>query len=111
MCDMCQRTGRPLRGDELLLNPQVTLQEFYKWVIDFVGPLYPLGKNMEARNIITATDYLTRWVEAQPMKDCSITTTAKFILEFIMSRSGCPNILMSDRGSHLLNETIADLTE
>lgn len=110
-CDVCQRTGRPSRRDELPLNPQVTLQVFDQWEIDFVGPTQPPGKKMGARYIITATKYLTRWAEAQPMKDCSADTMVRFIFKFILSRFGCPKILMSEKGSHFLNETIATLTE
>ena len=59
-CNACQRTGKPSRRDELPLNPQVSLQPYEKWVIDFVGP----GKKMGAQYIIIATEYLTRWVDA-----------------------------------------------
>ncbi len=92
------------------LVPQGTLQAFDKWAIDFVGPINPPAKKSGARYIITATDYLTRWDEAQPMKDCSAATTAKFIFEYIFSRFGCPRILMSDQVSHFLNKTIIALT-
>ena len=90
---------------------QVTLQEFDKWAIDFVGPINPPTKKSGARYIITATDYLTRWAEAQPVKNCSAATTAQFIFDHILSRFGCPRVLMSDQGSHFLNKTIAVLTE
>ena len=63
-CDVCQRTGRPSRRDELPLNPQIMLHPFEKWAIDFVGPIQPQGKKTGARYIITVTEYLTRWAEA-----------------------------------------------
>ena len=76
-----------------------------------MGPIQPSGKKTRVRYIITAIEYLTRWTEAQPMKDYNATTAVNFIFEFIMSRFGCLKILMSDKGSHFLNETIALLTK
>jgi hypothetical protein len=43
------------------LAPQLTLQVFDKWAIDFVGPIIPPGRYIGARCIITMTKYLTRW--------------------------------------------------
>lgn len=63
--------------ETMLLQPQMTLQPFDKWAINFVGPFVPRGK-MGMRYINTVTKYLTRWVEAQLVKDCMATTTAKF---------------------------------
>jgi hypothetical protein len=61
--------------DEIPLAPQLTLQSFEKWAIDFVGPIHPLGRCKRDRYIITATEYLTKWAEAREVKDCSATTT------------------------------------
>jgi hypothetical protein len=84
------------------LAPQLALQEFEKWAIDFVGPINPPGKRRRDRYIITATEYLTKWAEARAVKDCSATTTTCFIFDDIITRIGCPKILMSDQGTHLL---------
>ena len=76
-----------------------------------MGPINPLGKRTGARYIITTTDYLTRWAEATLLKDCSATTTTQFIFENILTRFGYQQILMSDQGTHFLNQTIQLLTE
>lgn len=90
---------------------QVTLRAFDKWAIDFVGPINPLGKRTGERYIITTTNYLRRWAEAQLIRDCNVETPVKSIFEYILSRSGCPKICMSDQGSHFLNKTIEALSE
>ena len=66
------------------LNPQMTLQPFEKWAIDYVGLIKPQGK-MGTRYIITATEYLTRWVEAQLVEDCIATMAAKFLFENLLT--------------------------
>ena len=93
------------------LNPQVMLQAFNKWSIDFVGLINPLGKGTGSRYIITTIDYLTRWAKAKPVKECGIASTMQFIFYNILTRFGCPSVLMSDQGTHFLNQTIQALTE
>ena len=89
----------------------MSLQEFDKWAIDFIGPINPPRNKTGARYIITAIDYVTRWAEAQAVKDYIVDTVAHFIFDQIMTRFGCPNILMSDRGTHFVNETMQALME
>jgi transposase InsO family protein len=110
-CDVCQRVGKLSGRDEMPLVPQLTLQAFEKWVIDFMGPINPLGKCTGSRYIIIVTKYLTKWVEEKEFKDCSETTVACFIFDDIITRFGCPKILMSDQGTHFINNTIEALLE
>jgi transposase InsO family protein len=76
-----------------------------------VGPVKPPAKRSGARYIITATYYLTGWVEVTPIKDCSTETTTHFMFEQLINRFGCPRILMSDKGTHFINNTIKAMTE
>ena len=66
--------------------------------MEFVGPINPHGKRIGARYIITTTDYLTRWMEATPVKGCTAATAAIFLFDNIVTWFKCPRILMSDQG-------------
>jgi hypothetical protein len=92
------------------LIQQVTLYVFEKWEIDFVVPINPPVKGSRTRYIITMIEYLTIWEEGAPVKDCSAETVAHFLFEQVITRFGCPTILMSDQGSHFINFTIKSMT-
>jgi hypothetical protein len=58
-----QRVGRPLQRDEIPLNPQVTLQEFDKWIVDFVRLINQPYRRTRSMYIITMTNYMKRCAE------------------------------------------------
>jgi hypothetical protein len=86
------------------------LQEFYKWAIDFVGPINPQARKSRARYIIIATEYLTRWEEVTLVTDCTTENATHFLFENVVTRFGCLRILLSDQGTNFLNQTIVALT-
>ena len=86
------------------------MQPFEKWAIHFVGSIQPPGKKMDAFYIITATKCLTRWAKAHPVKDCIGAIAVKFLFEYVLTKFGYLKVLMSDCGTHFLNETINTLT-
>jgi hypothetical protein len=71
-----------------------------------VVPINPPGKLTGERYIITATQYLTIWVEARAVKVCSATTVFHFIFDDMITRFGFPKILMRDQGTPFINKTI-----
>ncbi|KAG6555647.1 hypothetical protein Mapa_002883 [Marchantia paleacea] len=67
-CDVCQAFAKKSMKTPPLTSVPI-LGPFEKWGIDFVGPLNltPRGNKF----IVVATDYLTKWVEARPLKSTS----------------------------------------
>ena len=89
-------------------NPSLT---FEIWAIDFIGPFPIPAKRSGARYIITAVEYVTKWAEAEPVATCSSEIAVKFIYENIITRFGCPLILITNQGTHFINKTIKTLTD
>ena len=72
------------------------MQQFDKWVVDFMGPINPPSRRTSARYIITATDSLIRSVEATPVRYCTTTAASRFLFDDVVTKFGCPKILASD---------------
>src|SRR4051812_42759189 len=106
-CDACQRRGRSKRNN--LLHPIPVHSPFYQIGIDFVGPLPRTQRGK--KYILVAMDYLTKWPEAQAVAEANADTTVNFIYEQILCRHGCPQIILSDRGTHFNNQVVKKLTE
>ena len=108
-CDACQRFSRRDPGMGMPLVPTLPIVPFERWGIDFIGEVHP-SSSRQNRWIIVATDYLTKWAEAKALRIDDAKHTAIFIFENIITRFGCPRVLVSDRGSHFINDLIVELT-
>ncbi|MCO5556627.1 hypothetical protein L7F22_010178 [Adiantum nelumboides] len=110
-CDDCQRTKNHRGKDDMPLRPMMGARAFTKWGIDFVGPIAPPAYKSHAQYIIVAIDYLTKWVEAKATTKNDAKTTAQFLYENIFTRYGLPIEIVSDRGTHFINEVIENLLD
>jgi len=106
-CDACQRRGRSRRNN--LLHPIPVHSPFYQIGIDFVGPLPRTQRGK--KYIIVAMDYLTKWPEARAVPEATAEAASTFIYEQIICQHGCPQIILSDRGTHFNNNLIKGLME
>eukprot|EP00253_Pinus_taeda_P013985 PITA_13985 len=103
-CDRCQRMGKPTPRDEMPLQPQVTLEPFEKWGMDFVGHINPPSR--QKSYIIVCTDYLTKWAETKVIKAAIEEKVAEFLRENIFYKFGYPRELVTDQGSQFTSNFI-----
>ncbi len=106
-CDQCQRRGKSITKNELHVIK--IIEPFQRIGIDIVGPLPVTEKGN--KYIVTAMDYFTKWPEARAIKTANAEEVLNFIYEDIICRHGCPQKILTDRGSHFNNQTITKMME
>ncbi|VFQ82595.1 unnamed protein product [Cuscuta campestris] len=96
-CSTCQQfqniPGRPATN----YTPISSVTPFSRWGIDLVGAL-PKGVG-QARWIVVAIDYFTKWVEAEPLAGITGRQMIDFVGTNILCRFGVPKQIISDNGT------------
>nr|XP_027076958.1 uncharacterized protein LOC113700697 [Coffea arabica] len=103
-CDKCQRVGNISRRDQMTQTPMIFVEIFDVWGIDFMGP-FP--SSFGFLYILLAVDYVSKWVEAKATRTNDSKVVAEFVKSNIFVRFGMPRAIVSDRGTHFCNKTIA----
>eukprot|EP00253_Pinus_taeda_P029787 PITA_29787 len=106
-CDRCSRMGKPTPRHEMPLQPQVTLEPFEKWGMDFLSPINPPLR--QRSYIIVCIDYLKKWAETKAIKAKIEEKVAYFLRENIFYKFGYPRELVTDQGSQFTSNLIEDL--
>ncbi|CAL8993308.1 unnamed protein product [Prunus brigantina] len=79
---------------------------FDVWGIDFMGP-FPTSYGFEY--ILVAVDYVSKWVEAIATRTNDAKVVISFLKANIFTRFGTPRAIISDGGSHFVNQAFAAL--
>ncbi|KAG1318626.1 hypothetical protein G6F62_012250 [Rhizopus arrhizus] len=81
-----------------------TLNLFEQFSIDYVGP-FPLSLRGN-KYVLVAVENFSRWPVAMAYPRADAVTTALFLYEHIFTQFGPPSHLLSDNGSHFLNDIV-----
>ncbi|KAI5317773.1 hypothetical protein L3X38_037480 [Prunus dulcis] len=103
-CDRCQRYMSVPNLPAEVYHSQNSPWAFMQWAIDLVGPLprAPAKKEM----MIVATDYFTKWIEAEALSYTKEADVERFIWKNVICRFGCPQSLVTDNGSQFIGKQI-----
>ena len=103
-CDKCLPCVKRKNPSKSHRAPMVAIPvggAFERVAVDFLGPLPQTADGN--KYVLVFTDYLTKWVEAKAVPDCSANTAARVFVDEVVSRFSPPRELLSDRGKHFLN--------
>uniref|UniRef100_A0A2N9FJ95 Integrase catalytic domain-containing protein n=1 Tax=Fagus sylvatica TaxID=28930 RepID=A0A2N9FJ95_FAGSY len=96
-CEKCQLFAPAIHKPASQLNPISSPWPFAQWGLDLVGPLPRATGNRQW--LIVATDYFTKWVEAEPLARITDSESRKFVWKNIITRFGIPRCFISDNGT------------
>ena len=99
-CDRCQRKKTiQLQKTQISMRSIPIPQKIFGQIgIDLVTMVESQGY----KYILTVCDFFTKWPELIPIKDKKASTIAKE-LYLIFTRYGCPDVIISDRGTEFCN--------
>eukprot|EP00253_Pinus_taeda_P002430 PITA_02430 len=66
------------------LQPQVHLEPFEKWALEFIGPIKPTSNGK--KYILVCIDYVIKWAEAKALVRATEHTVVNFLFEEIFVR-------------------------
>jgi hypothetical protein len=67
--------------------------------------------NSGNKYVVVFTDYLTKWVEAFPIKNMTAETIAKIFINEIITRHSAPSELLIDQGANFMSKLIKSVCE
>ncbi|GFZ15738.1 hypothetical protein Acr_25g0001470 [Actinidia rufa] len=108
-CNKCQLFSPLIHQPARDLIPLTSPWPFVQWGMDIVGVLPKAPRNK--RFLLAATDYFTKWVEAESLAQIRETDVIRFIQRNILSRFGIPRAFVLDNGTQFVRSKVRNLLE
>ena len=89
------------RLDEMPLQPQLVVEPFDRWALDFVGPINPPSK--KKFYILVCTGYMEEWVEAVALVKDNEQAIIDFLYGEIFTHFGVPKEIVIDGGPQFVS--------
>uniref|UniRef100_A0A2N9FP12 Uncharacterized protein n=1 Tax=Fagus sylvatica TaxID=28930 RepID=A0A2N9FP12_FAGSY len=106
-CDKCQRFANVPRVPPEEITPITSPWPFVQWGLDIMGP-FPVGTK-QAKFLVVAIDYFTKWVEAEPLATILEKNVKGFVWKVVICRFGIPRVLIFDNGKQFDNGPFREL--
>ena len=91
------------------LQPQVLIEPFEKWALDFVRPIDLPSQGI--RYILVCTDYVTKWVEAKALARATEQSVVNLFFEYIFTRFRVPRGIVTDQGAQFTSKLVRIIVE
>ena len=91
------------------LQPQVLIEPFEKWALDFVKPidLPSQGK----RYILVCIDYVTKWDEGNALTRATEQSLVNFLFEDTFTKFGVPREIVTNQGAQFTSKLVRGIVE
>jgi hypothetical protein len=109
-CQYCQKFGNIQRVPVSALNPIIKPWPFRGWGIDLIGQINPPSIKGH-KFVLLTTDYITKWVEAIPLKKVTSENMVDFVKEHIIYRFGIPQTITTDQGTQFTSSEFTEFAE
>ena len=95
-CDKCAANKPPTQKPRAPLGKMSVGAPMDRWATDIAGP-FPITARGN-RYIMVVTDTFSKWTEAYAIPDQTAPTCARYLVNEMISRFGCPLDIHSDQG-------------
>ncbi|CAL9012134.1 unnamed protein product [Prunus brigantina] len=109
-CIKCQIYGTIRRVPAKAFHPVTKPWPFRRWVVDIIGKIYPAVSNQHTW-ILVATDYFTKWVEAESYRPISSAQVVRFFKNHIIHKFGVHETITADNGLVFASAETQEYTE